>query len=468
MTGSTPWVAQDSVEPIQADTIGAIANVAGFNTLAGCAATYSGVDMTKTIAAGSVTHTNAMKAVAGNAVTLVSDPTNPRWTYTYINSSGVAAIVSGSASATPAVPDFGANVTSGLDYIQAALTVASNATYKLDKRVMASILGFNGGIIASATTLPITAQMHHVSGTTPITTFPTFASGVVVFLTFDGACPITYNATSLILIGGVSITTTAGDTLAFRSEGAGNWRQIVATAPNVFDGIRLLFRGGRKLLGEYGSSTLPKVDGTSSLWNANFSLGFAFGSTSTSALPTVTQIGGEQYDAWVTGTTTTVAFGSVLAGNVAGAFKLPTAPNKSPRMLLRWIPGASNANLTTVLAGFLAVTVDNAPSATSSGAYLRANTTGNLFFVTRQGASETTTDLGARPTVLTSYEIETADAGVTWTCRNSTTGVVVATSTTNVPTAATAVGYGFAAVSGSGSIAAFGIGYARVEANFTP
>lgn len=239
-------------------------------------------------------------------------------------------------------------------------------------------------------------------------------------------------------------------------------------AVTPFDGIQIAFRSGRKVLGEYSASTLPRTDSTSSLWNTNFSNGFAFASTSTSALQTVTQIGGEQYDAWVTGTATTVAFGSVNAGNDAGNFKLPTAPAKSPRMLIRWIPGASSASLTTTMAGFFAVTVDNAASATSSGAYLRANTTGNLFFVTRQGGTETTTDLGVRPTVLTSYEIETVDAGVTWTCRNSTTGTVVATSTTNVPTAATPVGYGCVAVSGSGSLSAFGVGYIGVWASFTP
>lgn len=136
MGGTTPWTAQNLVEPIAAETIQAIANMAGFSTISGCAATYSGVNMQKTIASGSVLHTSAATAVAGNTVTLVSDPTNPRWTYTYVTSGGVAAIVSGSPAATPAVPDPGANPTNGLDYVQAALTIANNATYKLDKRVL--------------------------------------------------------------------------------------------------------------------------------------------------------------------------------------------------------------------------------------------------------------------------------------------------------------------------------------------
>lgn len=236
---------------------------------------------------------------------------------------------------------------------------------------------------------------------------------------------------------------------------------------SAFDSVRNSFRAGRRLLGEYFSSGLQIRDGTLTLFAAGYGPGMVIGSNNTAAVPTVTQISGEQYDAWVTGGAVPLGIGS-FGANTAATAKLPTAPNKSPRMLIRWIPGVSNANLTTTMAGFFAVTVDNAPAATSSGAYLRANTTGNLFFVTRQGGTETTTDLGVRPTVLTSYEIETTDAGVTWTCRNSTTGAVVATSTTNVPTAATAVGYGAFGLSGVGSINAFGLGYMRVEANFTP
>lgn len=145
MTGNTPFKNQDTIEPIAADTIGAIANFSQFNTLNGCGATYSISDMKVTIAVGAVTHTNAYTAVAGNDVTLVSDPSNPRFTYIYFNSSGVAVIISGSPSATPAVPDFGANVTGQLVYVQGGLTIAGNATYKLDKRVMApSTLGTYG------------------------------------------------------------------------------------------------------------------------------------------------------------------------------------------------------------------------------------------------------------------------------------------------------------------------------------
>ena len=63
-----------------------------------------------------------------------------------------------------------------------------------------------------------------ISGTTTITSFGTLKAGMVKFLKFDGALTLTYNATSLILPGAASITTAAGDTAVFISEGSGNWR----------------------------------------------------------------------------------------------------------------------------------------------------------------------------------------------------------------------------------------------------
>jgi len=138
------------------------------------------------------------------------------------------------------------------------------------------------------------------------------------------------------------------------------------------------------------------------------------------------------------------------------------APNKSPRMLTRLYPGASHASMTVFIAGF-----GNGLGATVNGAYLRVATTGNLFFVTRQGGAETTTDLGTRPSVLTSYEIETVDGGVTWTCRNQNTGVVVATHTTNVPTATVGLDLYFYAESLAGAAGSAGQwAYGFCEATF--
>lgn len=108
-------------------------------------------------------------------------------------------------------------------------------------------------------------------------------------------------------------------------------------------------------------------------------------------------------------------------------------PDQNPRFIVRWIPAAANAAIAQQLAGLCS---DHA-SATPDGAYLRSTTTGNLFFVTRQGGAETTTDLGVAPAANTLYEIYTTDGGSTWVCMAA--GVVVAVHTANVPTASTAL-----------------------------
>lgn len=84
-----------------------------------------------------------------------------------------------------------------------------------------------GANIASATTTDIgaaTGNTVHITGTTTITGLGTAASGIVRDVIFDGALTLTHNATSLILQGGSNITTAAGDTARFVSEGSGNWR----------------------------------------------------------------------------------------------------------------------------------------------------------------------------------------------------------------------------------------------------
>jgi len=90
-------------------------------------------------------------------------------------------------------------------------------------------LASKGADIASATTTDIGAvagHQHHITGTTTITGLGTVAAGIWKILTFDGALTLTHNATSLILPTGANITTAAGDTGIFISEGSGNWRCV--------------------------------------------------------------------------------------------------------------------------------------------------------------------------------------------------------------------------------------------------
>lgn len=64
-----------------------------------------------------------------------------------------------------------------------------------------------------------------VSGVTTITSFGTVSAGIYKFITYSGALTLTHNATSLILMGGASRTTAAGDTALYLSLGGGNWKE---------------------------------------------------------------------------------------------------------------------------------------------------------------------------------------------------------------------------------------------------
>lgn len=85
-----------------------------------------------------------------------------------------------------------------------------------------------GADIASASALALGTDGNYfdVTGTTTIASMTTRQAGTVIWLQFDGALTITYNATSMILINSVDYVTTAGDVIGFVSEGSGNWRMI--------------------------------------------------------------------------------------------------------------------------------------------------------------------------------------------------------------------------------------------------
>lgn len=83
--------------------------------------------------------------------------------------------------------------------------------------------------VASATTCDIGAVSGSniiISGTTTITGFGN-KKNRRRYVRFAGALTLTHNGTSLILPGAVNITTVAGDTAIFQSEGtSGNWRCV--------------------------------------------------------------------------------------------------------------------------------------------------------------------------------------------------------------------------------------------------
>lgn len=88
-------------------------------------------------------------------------------------------------------------------------------------------MGYEGTSIASAGTTNLalaTGWSVDITGTTTITAFGTVDAGQVFLLTFTGVLTLTHNATSLILPGGASFTTAAGDVAIMKSLGSGNWR----------------------------------------------------------------------------------------------------------------------------------------------------------------------------------------------------------------------------------------------------
>ncbi len=101
--------------------------------------------------------------------------------------------------------------------------------------------------IVSATTTDLstsTGNLIHITGTTTITSFGTLQAGSKRTLVFDGALTLTYNATSLILPGAANITTSAGDTAIFISEGSGNWRCVsYITASDTYINFAPSFTG---------------------------------------------------------------------------------------------------------------------------------------------------------------------------------------------------------------------------------
>ncbi len=93
-----------------------------------------------------------------------------------------------------------------------SLTLDANRTAEVD--------------VASASTVDLgaqTSQSVRITGTVTITSFGTANSGVIRRIRFSGALTLTHNATSLILPGGASITTAAGDCAVVESLGSGNW-----------------------------------------------------------------------------------------------------------------------------------------------------------------------------------------------------------------------------------------------------
>lgn len=134
--------ASDALEYFHDTDYELLGNQGRYGVFSGCAVTYDASDLTVDVAAGTVLHNGSVVQVAAqaDAVTLVADGSNKRWSYIAVNSSGTVVLVSGDAAADsstePTKPELGDYVLLSMVKIEDAQTVANDIAVKLDKRVM--------------------------------------------------------------------------------------------------------------------------------------------------------------------------------------------------------------------------------------------------------------------------------------------------------------------------------------------
>ena len=161
----TAWQAADSaIEPVHDTMLEQFGNIANYNVVTGCTLSYSGANLEVTVAAGTVTHDGSTVSVAGNAVTLVANGSNPRWTWIVIGSGGTAAIVSGTPAATPTVPEVGDNVEIALVYVAAGATIASSQTSYSRRLILPTPADTSVVTLASDQTSAATSTLADITG----------------------------------------------------------------------------------------------------------------------------------------------------------------------------------------------------------------------------------------------------------------------------------------------------------------
>ena len=132
--------------------------------------------------------------------------------------------------------------------------------------------------VASATTTDLGAVASDkvsITGTTTITGFGTVAAGTKREGRFTGALTLTHNATSLIVPGGASLTTAAGDRFQAYSLGSGNW--VVSSYTKA---------DGTAVVGGSGSVA------TDTIWDASGDLVVGTGANTAARLAPPTQLSG--------------------------------------------------------------------------------------------------------------------------------------------------------------------------------
>ena len=120
-----------------------------------------------------------------------------------------------------------------------------------------------GGTIGSAATTDLGAVVQAgitVSGSATITSFgPTAPTGTIKYLLFSGTATLTYNSTSLIIPGGVSVTAAVDDFAVVEALGGGNW---IVLAYVRATGQALVLPTGAQIIAQLGFTPLNKAGDT--------------------------------------------------------------------------------------------------------------------------------------------------------------------------------------------------------------
>ncbi len=413
-----------------------LANAELYCVIAGGAVTEDGADLTVDIAETTYRHNGGTihDEAETNALTLVADGSNERWSYATKDSAGGSVLISGTpapnGSTEPSKPELGDRTLFKAYKIDAGQTIANDIPIKLDKRIRILPFGANpnNNTVASAATLLLPAsggQVVHVTGSVQIDAIEESFQGDVMVVIFDAAPLLNHNGSSFILMGAVDYTPAANDVSIFECEGGGaNWREINRFNPATRGGLTGVledFRGDRALL--CWTDCTFSYSGTL-VNNVAMDYGLAVRLLNN---------------------------GDVLIASdpTNGAFQLTTSATSggSSMFVARGAEAAQNPHYATNLrfdnaqaaiavqaAGFgPSDTLLDCATVGNNKAIFRSITTGVLFAVTSDGVTEETTDLSAFYTLDTDalFEVRTRDGGVTWEFLID--GVVRATHSTNVP-----------------------------------
>ena len=141
---------EDVNEAISDTDLMSVANGNLYNVLDGCGISYSASDLGVTIASGTVTVSGAEVETAGGTVTLTPDNSDPRWALGWIDENGDDGITHGDPAATPLVPALASDQTLIFKVlVDANLSVANNASVKLDKRYPGGGTGGDNFVIST-------------------------------------------------------------------------------------------------------------------------------------------------------------------------------------------------------------------------------------------------------------------------------------------------------------------------------